>query len=520
MPRIPTFQSNPTLPQPIATGEAFGAAAARGDAAIGGALQGFGGSVSRLGGVLQERKTQGELSQISAKITEAQAALTNEWRETLRTADPNDTEVAQRFMSERVRPTLEQVSQLATTREAQDFFTRASAGLSAGFSTTTTAGQVSLAETAAVVNFEQSINNLSDATAADPLSFETNLGMLDILADGFQRSGGLSTDTRLKLVADQKRLLARSAARGLIEQSPQAAREIIDAGSFSEFLTGDDRATLINQADTAIAAQEAARRKALGDAAAQARTEYLDAAVNDDGSINSGNLPAILNAITKDPRLASGVGAADQAAIFNMVRTLAEQDGSEKTSNPSVVNQLLRRAAAGDLTATEAMTFVGSGIDFSDLNNQIIPTILRAASPDGRGETERINNHLDAIKTQLGISGNPMFEPAPRASKALQKYTDWFYKEYNRLRDEGKSVDSLLNINSPDFLGAQLGQFITPLVKGEFDPSSLSTETLDPEFRRVQFAPAPEFRDSNTGAVRPAGRIRSPEELDKLLEGG
>ena len=94
MPKLPVPVSNPQLPQQVYTAEIQGATVAR-------ANQDLARSVTGLGEALIQRQTQREVSKLNAEFAKAQAELTVEWQETLRTADPTDPEVANRFRQER-----------------------------------------------------------------------------------------------------------------------------------------------------------------------------------------------------------------------------------------------------------------------------------------------------------------------------------------------------------------------------------------------------------------------------------
>ena len=92
MPTLPTPVSRPKLPEQIYTAASQGAAAAR-------ANQDLARSITGLGEALIQRQTRREITQRNAEYAKAQAELTVQWQETLRTADPNDPEVANRFRS-------------------------------------------------------------------------------------------------------------------------------------------------------------------------------------------------------------------------------------------------------------------------------------------------------------------------------------------------------------------------------------------------------------------------------------
>ena len=495
------------MPEKIFTGESEGGAAALGDAAMGRAMQGLGQDVSQLGAALQRRQTQREISALSADIAEAQAELTNAWQETLRTADQNDPDVAERFRNEQVAPRLNKVKKRAKTGDAKQFYERAAAGLGASFLVTTEQGVARLAETAAVQDWQATLNRFGDAVTADPASFHTSIPTLDVLLEGMVQANGLSREQALILETEGKNSVAFAAARGVISRDPQFGKEAVETGEYAQYLTVEQKQRLIDYADTKMAADARAQEDGIKQAADAAAAEYLRRTTNRDGSLNVTALPDILAGIANDPALAQDT--AQQRAMFNLVRGLASGEG-DKTTNPAILNHVLREVTAGRMFFEEASGFVGAGISYHDLQNQVVPTLKRAASPDGQSENERLKNHLADVEERLGIARSLISIPNPRANDALRRYQDWFYREFERKRAEGKTVDSLLNPNSPDFMGRELGNFIDPEVNsfGQIPvlPSSYQGGVSVGQ-GRIQYAPSTEG-------------MRSPEELDRLLNEG
>lgn len=495
MPPLPVPRSTPKLPEKIFTAEQFGAAQGR-------ALQDLGGSVGQLGGALQQRKTQREISTLNSELTKAQSELTVQWRETLRNADPEDDEVASRFMKEQVQTRLGAIKGSVSTGESRRHFDRLSSALNANFLVTTDAGRASLAETKAVSDFETSLNSLNDSVSADPLSFNTTIPMISLTLDGFQQSGGLSSDTRIKLETAAVRSAARVSARGLINQSPETAKELIDSGFYSEHITGEDKAQLLGFADSAIKSRDAAAER-MKKAAAEARAlDTVTRAINPDGSINTEELPVLQAENFFDPD--ADLTTAKETARF--IDWLGTDAASTKINSPAVQNDLLRRASSQDLDVTEAMSFVGRGIDHSFLTNQLIPTIKRSASAEGRTANTRLDAHFKRVDTVLGLSGSFFSLPNPQATAAKADYQAAKTLEFQQGLEAGKTPSQLLDPGSPDFIGKDLDTFI---------PSSQPGVASFPIQRGPEFSP----RFSPDTSV-PGAKKRTPEELEALLNEG
>lgn len=505
MPRLPVPDSNPTLPRPVYSGEQFGALQGR-------ALQGLGQTVSDVGDALLERQAQRELSTLNAEFAKAQAELTIAWRERLRTADPNDENLASDFQQE-VQARLTAIGGMAKTREAKEHFTRLSAGLSANMLTTTTAGQMDLAEVKALSDLDTSLNQLADSVSADPGSYAATKVSLEIMLDGFQRSGGLSTEARLKLSGEAKRNLARSAARGLVEANPQRARELVASGAFSEDLTGDDRAQLISYADGAIAAQEAARRKATEEAASLATTEYLRAAVRPDGSVDTAAIPALMAAVVRDPRLANAPGADQQRTMFNMLRGLAEAEASGKSlrTDPSVFRDLYSRSVLppGDPNrATEAEIFgaVGEGRLTREDANALLDRRKGENTTEGRIFNRMQETAFSAAARFIAGSDDIALQD-PQGAIQNVAFQNWALTEIERLRETGMPTQEIFAPGGP--IMGRIPQFkrsTTEVIDGLREVASTA--------RRQQPAAQPL---NTTFNGKPVTEL-SPAELDEFLK--
>jgi hypothetical protein len=509
VPRIPVPVSDPQRPEQIFTSASQGGA-------VGQALQGFGQDVRQLGGALQQRQSQREVSALNAEFAKAQAELTVEWNETLRTADPNDPDVAERFRSERVKSRLDAIGETAKSREGRDYFTRLSAGLGANFLVSTENGMAQLSEVAAVQSFETVKNQFGDALLADPMSLDQVNGLADMTLEGYVQRFGLSRENALKMQTELKQSNAETAAYGRIDRNPEEAKAFVQAGGYSEFLDGAKTAQLLRYADSVQEGRIAAEKRRRQEVADARAVELVNSVVRDDGSIDLDSVEATKARALRDARITGDTETAFKT--FRFLDSLVDEgSGVAKLNSPVVQADLLRRAALppGDpnrLTADEATGFIGRGVDFSFVKNQVVPTIQRAASPDGQNDNQRVDAHLGIVRSQLGLGEGPFsaFTNNPRAQQAFERYKTYFYGELAKRQDQGQSLSDILNEGSPTFIGSALQNFVPPPGADDLPPVATPgvTITLDPQYRRVTF-----------GAATSSQKVRSPEELDKLLQG-
>lgn len=504
MPPLPVPQSNPQLPRPIFTGDQFGAAQGR-------ALGQLGGAITDAGRVIQQRQAQRDVSRLNVELTKAQAELTVEWQERLRTADPNDDNLAADFLRDRVQARLSDIEGSVNTAEGREHFARLSAGVSAGFFTTAHAGQASLAETSAVLEFQQVQNQLTDAVSTDPMAFESSLAALELSADGLQAVNGLSSEARLKLTAPAQRDLALTAARGVIDRDPALGQELVESGTFSQYLDAGDKLSLINYSRSVVSAQEAAARAEEEKQASLATTEYLRAAVGPDGAINQSAIPSLIGQLVRDPRLASAAGADQGRTIFNLLDGLASRGDGEKSVG--VFQGLWDRAGLPPgsperPTAQEVLAQVGPGLRLSDAQD-IIKRLDDGFTPQGRIRVALTDQLFKAAREQLSNRAGAGL-PDPEGELAFSDFQAWAAPELQRLVDAGTPVAEIFAINGP--LYGRVNQFQRSTRTPEARARSRAIRFGDPT---TLPPPTPAPRPS----AAPEGR-RTVEDAEKFLAGG
>lgn len=455
MAKLPVPISTPKLPDTIFTAASQGATAAAANAQLADKAVQF-------GAALEQRRTQREISQMNAEFAKAQAELTVQWQETLRTADPNDPEVASRFRNEVVQPRIESLQDFANTSEGKAYYQRASAGLGAGFLVTTEAGQASLEETAAVQNWEVSLNQMGDAVAADPASFDSTLAMIDIQVEGLVQANGLSREKALVLQTEARTQTALNAATGLIRQNPEQAKVMIESGLYSEYISGSQKNTLLGMADTQLRAQEAARKAALEEAAERSQVAIMKAAINEDGSINAAALPGLQGEILRDPTLAQDPAAL--RATINFLDQLVEDEnsGNPAKTDPAVFDGFMARAALppGDPRRPrreEVLMRVGDGLSKDDARFIINDMIGEKGSDREVVGNDLRNDSMRNARTILTGSANLEFVEDPGKVLNYNRFQHFARVMEVKLRDDGLSPTEIWAPDGP--IMGQLNRF-------------------------------------------------------------
>lgn len=263
MPNIRTYQGKDNAP---VAGNADQSAAGTGQANAEG-IEGLGDPVAKgmqtLGAGLVNYAEQNETSKLAADASTAQADLTTQWAQVHQQADPNDTQVAQRFMDQVVTPRLDQIGQDVSTRTGKLMWEKVRAGLQADMFTKTAADQASLAGDAQVQNMMTVMNNASSTVMSDPTAFNSVMAMKDLAIEGAVRTGGLPSSEAVKLRTDMNKQIAVGTIYGInANGGPDQAQAALDSGRFDSYLDASSKEELqlhINRSRTAQTEQQRAQ---------------------------------------------------------------------------------------------------------------------------------------------------------------------------------------------------------------------------------------------------------------------
>ena len=244
MAQIRTYTAQEQLPSP---------SGAMADAAGQNALGGIGKGMQKLGSALQEHAAQTETSTLAAQSATLHAELTNEWLNIKRTADPNDHEMAEKFMDS-AQQRIDQLGDNLTSPIARQQFERTSANMKADFATRTLADQAQIAGEAAVQNSQIQTNAYASSVLADPDSFGSVIAHDQESLSGMVQAGSLPQTEAIKLHRENAAQYAQSAVFGYTRAGNfDAAREFLDSDKANAYLDGTQKASLLTHITEALA---------------------------------------------------------------------------------------------------------------------------------------------------------------------------------------------------------------------------------------------------------------------------
>lgn len=444
--------------------EAFGASGGR-------ALQQFGREVRGAVDVVYQRVEQGEKSDINAEFAKAQADMTLEWQERLRTADPSDRSLSENFLKD-YDSRMEEIGQKATTVGAQSYFRNGSADMRARFQTTAASMQSEMAGRRAAENFKKTVSDLSSSLLNDPSSFT---GSVQILEDGINNdfeSGMISREIAEELRAKAMPELTKAQIRGWIRLDPKSTGKNLTEGKWDTYIDGDTKQQMFGEVKVAEEAARVQAERARMDAE-RARQKRESAAMTNyfkelrlDGKFD---VQAILDDADLD--FASKVQMVNMGDAFNRA-------GGKIAKDPGTIIELFNRIHAPDNYVQVAPDgtrykisdekyfnkFFGKGLDTEAL------TMLRGEL-QGKGtvEGERVSKlkHAMTEAAYAAIVKKDAFGLADtEGSKSFLEYLTEFTTTWDQRVSAGVSPNDLTNPTHKEYMGKFFEKYrLTPQQK-------------------------------------------------------
>lgn len=494
MPRIRSYTNDVNAPQ--ASGQQAAAAAGAASSiregeqsAIGSITRGIG----QVGQAVEQHNAMAETSKLAADIAAIQAQLTVDWNDTVQTADPNDHELAERFRTERVEPALAAIGENISTTQGRDLYDRSVAGIRAHMLTTTAADQSTLAGKAAIVNASTVLNQTSSAAYADPAGIHNYMALLDTTLSGMTGLNGMSTTERAAFRAKAQEQIALAAVQGAAERNPQATRERLAAGDYSQWLDGPTTARMQNFADTVergqiaqVKADQAEALRANKANAERVANEITAATIMPDGTMH---MPQDYFAQVQKLAMMPDVDPSLPRAMISAGRALAKQDVA--TSDPDTYLDFLDRAGRGQLTMQEIFQARGEG----RLTNKDYSFMLRwqkelASNPERREQQRNLNQFFSGMKAFITKSN--MLVADAEGNQRYSEYVRAMSPRYWAGVSAGQKPEDLFKQFQADIRRYQI-------------PMSVSTERLTSGIERPNAPLPPIGMGSPAEAVGTAG---------------
>jgi hypothetical protein len=456
MPVIREYNQQISAPGPIQrtqyTAEMFGAAEGR-------AMVAAGEAVSDVAGAVAKRLDQENTSDITAKVTKANADLAIDLQDTIRKAEPGDKKAFEEY-EKRVDETLGKIGDEATTVSARGFYTEASARIKGQLYKTSADGQAELAGIKAVNDYSGSLNNLSAAAAADPSSILLQRELHKQAIQNLVNTGSLPAHKALELQREGDASIVKSSVRGWAELDPEYARKKLKSGEYDEQLGAEGKKQLIGEIDQAVRAKEidAERRRAEGERITkvkqqQTQNDFLSAMQE-----NKLTTKDILNSNLE----AFGSGSKEQ---FLQMMKIANSPEQKLKTDANTMIALYDRIHLPDgdpkklVDENELNNYFGRGLSMSDMN-QLRDEMQGKQTEAGRVESDLKKQVMDIARGKLTKSNPLTGMRDPTGDEQMQRFMVFFMDEYKQQRSKGVSAVELLSPDSPKYLGKNITQYV------------------------------------------------------------
>ena len=436
---------------PAYSGQQFGAAQGEAASQLGGAIQGT-------AEVVAKKIDQQNTSDVTAKLTKANADLTIDLQNVIRTAAPGDKTAFEDYQK-RAEETIDAIGESASTSGARTFYSEASARIKGQLAKTSADGQAELAGIKAVQDYSITQNSLSAAAMADPSSLMLQRELHTQNIENLVNSGQLPREKAMQLQTQGDQQLSKAAMRGWTNLNPDYAKEKLKSGEFDATLGADGKAQMLGEIDQAVRAKEIEAERRLREQERivkmqqeKTQNEFLSAMTK--GGLTT---KAVLNSNLE----AFGSGSKEQ--FLNMLKMKNSPDEKLKT-DPSTMISLFNRIHLPDddpnkLRDDNALNdYFGKGLSLADIG-RLRDEIQGKNTEAGSIESDMKRGLVDIAKGKLTKSNPLTGFRDPLGDEQMQKFQAWFLDTYKEQRAAGKSSAALLNPDSPEYLGKYISNF-------------------------------------------------------------
>lgn len=450
-------------------------------------------------------------SQSWARVLQTQ---TQKWNDVAKNADPNDPTTAKKFLDQLDGDLQTFKDNGFYTPKARQWAENHVEALRTHFAEKTTADMATLAGHAAVVNQQQSINELSNTVHNDPSSLDFSLAALESTTEGMISSspnltGVQAAKARSEILQKGRESIVKSAAIGYIEKTSTIPPWATDP-KYAPYINGAE----LKQFEKAAQVQkrsDALTQKSLDQANRQLADQAAHAAANkvftdnvstdpDTGMpvINPKFYQQTLDLVRKNP------GAASAQTIARSFLDWGEKQQSREgqlsaTASHAATTQAINDIRSGKITdANPIYELLGGNkvnkSDFSFLVKEIRDLKTPEGEALGKDRSEFFKKYAATVDGAMDYGGHSAL-----GSQRMYAFEMDARRQEQDLRKQGKDPHSLYDPNSPNFIGNQVSKYRTTLTESMQYNKTLSAKD----------SPAP-----NTNLTGPGKGVTGMEVID------
>lgn len=478
---------------------ALGNKEARAIAAEGSAISG---GIEAAGGLALKYQEHRELTQGTAALAGFLDAKTKQWDDAVKSADPNDTTIAQNFR-DGLETDFEKFRDGFLTEKGQQWADAHIASARQHFYQKTGSDMAALAGAALKNNVQSTADNFSNTAMRSP-DFHTVdylLGTVDSTVGGLVGSspnikGTDAAKTSLQLSDDLKRHIVKSGAVGAIQKSSDPVATAKAWGEkYPDLLSADDLNKLSKAADSQVRAQRT--QENYDKRVAAQETKQRSAERLDELRTNLIDNPRSVRArdVINDPLLTQS-DKTHALKIIEQAMKPTPLPARVSAKNYVDLTERINLPAGDPNRVTDEDTIhkaYGDGLINGGDYSRALKEFRENRTPDGETFAQSKRFFMDnVVKPQL-VKG--AFDPATGSSD-MARYKKNMDDMIDAYRKEGKNPRELFNPKSPDYLGNPdiINGFKTPLTQQveEFTKRMTPQDVIkEPQTTQPQSAPPP-----------------------------
>lgn len=413
--------------------------------AVGRGIAQVGEGVAAVGEAVQVRDDRKEASKIAREGSLGMANLTAKWEETKNKADPNDPDVAKRFITEEVEPTIANLRKLATSKRSRALVDDAGLKLTEHFTIKSISDMTDLEADQAVQDFNEGVRDLALTANTDPAGLDSVLAMYDTMTAGML-DGHVDTVKRTEALQNGREVIVQGALLGKIKANPEAAKKEIEDGKYDAYLTVKSKASLVDEADQTIRAAEVNDRQAIQaekdlreQVNAEQQSDWLTRKIN--GEVVNAN--EIIDSEQK-PNVKQSY-----LRMFGFLKK--EGSGADSSTFNSAFNRAYKEPGDPD-RLTEDDVMAGAGTLYTPAQvNHLLTAIRRGKTSEGQEENRKwkgLERHARAIFVDGAL-------PDPNGQTRMMVFMENARKTVADAQSKGEPINEFFDPSSKKWLGLQ-----------------------------------------------------------------
>lgn len=443
----------------------------------------LGAGVQGLGDAIKKNNEQKDISNSSAKLSEAyakeKARFFNEAQ-----AGTLDTDA---FLS-KFDENIGKASEGVTTSAGREYVKQQTVKMRANFLEDGLITQAKINGERTRNNEIQLFNNYSNASYNDPNSYELNKDLYFSAVDKMVETGNLPFEAALKLKSTRQNAMAKNALEGMLSRDDAGSDRAINelkSGKWDAEINADDKDTLITRAESAKNSRrvQADTNRANFERLKKEKAEESKLTFLTD--ITKGNVNGITDRILKDPWM-------DAAAKEHYINQLDANSKKALKTDPAAFNAIFHKIRTKEITTTEQIDArVGNGLDFED-SRKLIGYLSGKNTPQGKMEDAAISQLMKIANGELRNSDFNIADP--EGDKNVYAFQQYMFSEIQKRKEAGQPVDDLFDRKSANFLGRDLrARFGRPMDEVIQSKTNITKFERTPEQERKPGEPIEEY---------------------------